>query len=102
MIEEITQASVEQSVGIDQVTRAILEVDDVTQQNSALVEEGSAAASSLEEQVANLAIYVAAFDTGEQRLSSQNSGSESNLGEKNAYVTTASHNHDDDNDWSEF
>ena len=102
LIEEITQASVEQSVGIDQVTRAILEVDDVTQQNSALVEEGSAAASSLEEQVANLAIYVAAFDTGEQRLSSQNSGSESNLGEKNAYVTTASHNHDDDNDWSEF
>ncbi|MGF1778990.1 methyl-accepting chemotaxis protein [Vibrio nomapromontoriensis] len=102
LIEEITQASVEQSVGIDQVTRAILEVDDVTQQNSALVEEGSAAASSLEEQVANLAIYVAAFDTGEKQISLQNGANELHLGNQHSYVTSGAHNHDDDNDWSEF
>ncbi|MCW8347140.1 methyl-accepting chemotaxis protein [Vibrio sp. ZSDZ65] len=102
LIEEITQASVEQSVGIDQVTRSILEVDDVTQQNSALVEEGSAAASSLEEQVANLAVYVAAFDTGEQQLPPQHVASESHFGERSMHVALGSHNHADDSDWSEF
>ncbi|MGF1778993.1 methyl-accepting chemotaxis protein [Vibrio nomapromontoriensis] len=102
LIEEITQASVEQSVGIDQVTRAILDVDDVTQQNSALVEEGSAAASSLEDQVANLAIYIATFDTGEQQLSTHNGANLSHLSEKNTYATISGHNHHNDNDWSEF
>ncbi|MCK5820044.1 MAG: PAS domain-containing protein [Psychromonas sp.] len=68
LIDEITTASVEQSVGIDQVSSAIHQMDDVTQQNATLVEEASAAASSLQEQVANLAISVAAFETGDNNF----------------------------------
>ncbi|MGR5285490.1 methyl-accepting chemotaxis protein [Vibrio maritimus] len=102
LIEEITQASVEQSTGIDQVTQAILEVDDVTQQNSALVEEGSAAASSLEEQVANLALYVSVFDTGDQNVSDigevQLPTQESHLRPVSPRLLSNS----DNEDWAEF
>jgi methyl-accepting chemotaxis protein I, serine sensor receptor len=51
---EISAASVEQSSGIEQVNRAVTQMDTVTQQNAALVEEAAAAAASLEEQTRNL------------------------------------------------
>ncbi|WP_442857347.1 methyl-accepting chemotaxis protein [Bordetella genomosp. 9] len=47
---EISAASEEQSSGIDQVNRAVSQMDEVTQQNAALVEEAAAAAGSLQEQ----------------------------------------------------
>ena len=58
---EITAASVEQSQGIDQVNSAVTSMDEVTQQNAALVEEATAAAESLVEQAANLIDTVSAF-----------------------------------------
>ena len=58
---EIAAASVEQSSGIEQVNQAIVQMDEVTQQNAALVEEAAAAAESLEEQAANLALSVSHF-----------------------------------------
>jgi methyl-accepting chemotaxis protein-1 (serine sensor receptor) len=58
---EIAAASEEQSGGIDQVARAVTQMDEVTQQNAALVEEAAAAASSLEEQAARLRHAVAVF-----------------------------------------
>ena len=58
---EISAASEEQSTGIDQVNRAVNQMDEVTQQNAALVEEAAAAAGSLEEQAKNLAGAVSAF-----------------------------------------
>jgi methyl-accepting chemotaxis protein-1 (serine sensor receptor) len=58
---EIAAASGEQSSGIDQVARAVTQMDEVTQQNAALVEEAAAAASSLEEQAARLRSVVAVF-----------------------------------------
>ncbi|WP_409307264.1 methyl-accepting chemotaxis protein [Pectobacterium sp. B1J-3] len=58
---EIASASDEQSKGIDQVGQAITEMDLVTQQNSALVEESASAATALEEQVRILNEAVAAF-----------------------------------------
>ncbi|MGF6411316.1 methyl-accepting chemotaxis protein [Paraburkholderia sp. MM5482-R1] len=58
---EIAAASEEQSGGIDQVARAVTQMDEVTQQNAALVEEAAAAASSLEEQAARLRTAVAVF-----------------------------------------
>jgi methyl-accepting chemotaxis protein len=61
IMSEITAASVEQSAGIDQVNQAITQMDEVTQQNAALVEEAAAAAESLEEQAATLAETVAQF-----------------------------------------
>ncbi|MEO3988786.1 methyl-accepting chemotaxis protein [Pseudocitrobacter cyperus] len=58
---EIAAASDEQSRGITQVSQAITEMDNVTQQNASLVEEASAAAASLEEQAARLTEAVGVF-----------------------------------------
>jgi len=58
---EITAASTEQSAGIEQVNQAIAQMDEVTQQNAALVEEAAAAASSLQDQAGSLAQVVGVF-----------------------------------------
>ena len=58
---EISAASDEQSSGIDQVNRAVSQMDEVTQQNAALVEEAAAAAGSLQDQAHRLAEAVAVF-----------------------------------------
>jgi methyl-accepting chemotaxis protein-2 (aspartate sensor receptor) len=58
---EISAASDEQSSGIDQVNRAVSQMDEVTQQNAALVEEAAAAAGSLQDQAERLAQAVAVF-----------------------------------------
>lgn len=58
---EISSASHEQSEGIEQVNRAVTEMDGVTQQNAALVEQAAAAAGSLQEQASRLAEAVAVF-----------------------------------------
>jgi methyl-accepting chemotaxis protein-1 (serine sensor receptor) len=58
---EIAAASEEQSSGIEQVARAVTQMDEVTQQNAALVEEAAAAAQSLEDQAAKLRQAVAVF-----------------------------------------
>ncbi|EHK67375.1 methyl-accepting chemotaxis protein II, partial [Achromobacter arsenitoxydans SY8] len=58
---EISAASEEQSSGIDQVNRAVSQMDEVTQQNAALVEEAAAAAGSLQEQAQRLTEAVAVF-----------------------------------------
>jgi methyl-accepting chemotaxis protein len=61
IMAEISAASNEQSAGIEQVHQAISQMDQVTQQNAALVEEAAAAAGSMQEQAANLAGVVGAF-----------------------------------------
>ena len=58
---EITAASQEQTTGIEQINQAITQMDQVTQQNAALVEEAAAAAQSLQEQAAGPAVAVSAF-----------------------------------------
>ncbi len=58
---EITAASLEQSQGIEQINQTVTSMDEVTQQNAALVEEASAAARSLEEQAGGLAESVGSF-----------------------------------------
>ncbi|MGC7405499.1 methyl-accepting chemotaxis protein [Pandoraea pneumonica] len=58
---EISAASAEQSGGIEQVNRAVTQMDEVTQQNAALVEEAAAAAGSLEEQANRLKSVVSVF-----------------------------------------
>jgi methyl-accepting chemotaxis protein len=58
---EITSASIEQEAGIEQINQAITEMDTVTQQNAALVEEAAAAAASLQDQAADLAQVVSVF-----------------------------------------
>ncbi|MTW14178.1 HAMP domain-containing protein [Pseudoduganella eburnea] len=65
---EITSASREQSVGIDEVNQAIGQMDQVTQQNAALVEEAAAAAASMQEQAAQLAQVAASFRLGTEAV----------------------------------
>lgn len=66
LIHEITQASVEQSAGIAQVNQTVTHMDEVTQQNAALVEEAAAAAESLQEQAETMMQAVSVFKTSQQ------------------------------------
>jgi methyl-accepting chemotaxis protein len=61
ILDEISHASNEQSAGIEQVNRAVVEMDQVTQQNAALVEEAAAAAHSLKDQVDVLREAIGSF-----------------------------------------
>ncbi|WGG50591.1 methyl-accepting chemotaxis protein [Rugamonas sp. DEMB1] len=67
IIGEITTASSEQTVGIEQVNHAIAQMDQVTQQNAALVEEAAAAAAQLQEQSFALAEVVSVFQLSGNR-----------------------------------
>ena len=66
---EITAASFEQTAGIDQINVAITQMDQVTQQNAALVEEASAASEAMQEQAAKLAQVVSVFKLDSSRVS---------------------------------
>ncbi|WCM20285.1 methyl-accepting chemotaxis protein [Paraburkholderia bryophila] len=71
IMSEIASAALEQSTGIDQVNLAVAQMDEVTQQNAALVEQAAAAASSLEDQARRLTSAVAVFQTGSGSASSR-------------------------------
>jgi methyl-accepting chemotaxis protein len=64
IMADISAASQEQSSGIEQVNQAVVQMDETTQQNAALVEEASAAARSMEEQANLLTEAVSVFRTG--------------------------------------
>lgn len=61
IVGEIAAASSEQSIGIDQVNRAVMSMDDVTQQNAALVEEAAAASRAMQDQAETLATQIGFF-----------------------------------------
>ena len=61
IMREITAAGDEQSAGIEQINRAVTEMDTVTQQNAALVEEAASAADALKQQAAHLDSLVGVF-----------------------------------------
>jgi methyl-accepting chemotaxis protein len=66
IIGEITAAAAEQSRGIGEVNTSVLELDQMTQQNAALVEQSAAAAESLREQAERLAQVVGTFKLSNQ------------------------------------
>lgn len=68
MIGEISAAASEQSDGIGEVNTAVAQLDQMTQQNAALVEESAAAAESLREQAQRLAHVVSTFKLGNTAL----------------------------------
>ncbi len=67
IMTEIASASREQSAGITQVNSAVLQMDQVTQQNAALVEEAAAAASSLQDQTGNVVDALSVFKLERRR-----------------------------------
>ena len=66
IVGEISAASHEQSLGVAQVGEAVTQMDQVTQQNAALVEEMAAAASSLQNQAEDLVHVVSVFRLGDE------------------------------------
>jgi uncharacterized phage infection (PIP) family protein YhgE len=108
IVTDISEASREQSAGIEQVSLAVSQMDEVTQQNAALVEEAAAAAESLEEQANHLAESVSIFKVAERggrpqrlaapvhepiRAQSQNSGQKPKQAQLPASL---------DDEWHEF
>ena len=69
IMSEIMLASQEQSSGIEQINNAVTQMDDVTQQNAALVEEAAAAAQAMQDQVHSLNQLVSVFrlDSGDAK-----------------------------------
>jgi|SRR5471032_189960 len=61
---EISTANLEQTSGIEQISQAVTQMDDVTQQNATMVEEAAAAATALQDQASNLARMVSFFEIG--------------------------------------
>ena len=65
LVSDIATASVEQSSGVEQINKALTQMDEVTQQNSALVEENAATAKTLENQAKNMDERLAFFRIAE-------------------------------------
>ncbi|MEI7374786.1 methyl-accepting chemotaxis protein [Dickeya chrysanthemi] len=84
IINEISQASHEQSDGISQINIAVGQIDTTTQQNAALVEESASAALSLQSQAAQLAEAVSAF-----RLTPQGNSSATSPARQSAVLSPA-------------
>jgi len=124
IISEIAAASTEQSAGIEQVNEAIMKMDDVTQQNTALVEEAAAAAESMMEQADELMNAVSVFQLEGQTSSKHSASQVERRVIPNAMRSNANHtapriaptkpaaqkpartvtvkSGTDDNDWEEF
>jgi len=66
IIGEISAATAEQSLGMVSVNQAVTQLDGMTQQNAALVEESAAAAESLRDQAGQLALVLQAFQLAER------------------------------------
>jgi methyl-accepting chemotaxis protein len=67
LIGEISSSTIEQSNGIGQVNQAVTQLDQMTQQNAALVEQSTAASQSLRDQAAKLSQAIAVFKLDEQQ-----------------------------------
>jgi methyl-accepting chemotaxis protein len=65
IIAEIAAASNEQSTGIDQINKAVSQMDEMTQQNASLVEEAAAASESMDEQAKGLTSLIGFFNVGD-------------------------------------
>lgn len=65
IVSEIASASHEQSIGIEQVNKAIMQLEQVTQQNAALVEEAAASSEAMSDQAQNMNSLIGFFDTGD-------------------------------------
>jgi methyl-accepting chemotaxis protein len=71
LISEIAASSQEQAIGLSQVNTAVNQMDQVTQQNAAMVEQATAAASSLKTEASHLAELVGRFETGGRSRTAQ-------------------------------
>jgi methyl-accepting chemotaxis protein len=71
IVAEIAAASREQSSGIEQVNKAVMQMDQSTQQNAALVEQAAAASSAIVEQAQALNQMISGYRVGERAVHSE-------------------------------
>jgi PAS domain S-box-containing protein len=69
IVAEIAAASREQASGIDQVNKAVTQMDSMTQQNASLVEQAAAASQSVAQQARNLTALMAAYQVSDEPVS---------------------------------
>ena len=81
VVSAIADASLEQSSGIAEINRALNQMDQVTQQNSALVEENAATARTLEEQAAQMDVRIGALHSSTADSGAAEAGQEESSGE---------------------
>jgi methyl-accepting chemotaxis protein len=74
IVAEIASASREQSIGIEQVNRAVIQMDETTQQNAALVEQAAASSEAIVEQVHELNALIARYQAASSRASGSSHG----------------------------
>ncbi|MBS0410425.1 MAG: chemotaxis protein, partial [Proteobacteria bacterium] len=70
LVVEIAASTQEQAVGLNQVNTAVNQMDQVTQQNAAMVEQSTAASHALAQEAMTLAKLIAAFEVGDGRVAS--------------------------------
>ncbi|MXS82407.1 PAS domain-containing methyl-accepting chemotaxis protein [Nitrosomonas oligotropha] len=118
IMSDITSASKEQNTGIEQVTQAVSQMDEVTQQNAALVEQAAAAAASLEQQAYELVGAISIFHLSQssskrpatvtQLAGKNNAEQDGSAGHATAHSTRSKSSRnkiavgDHNNQWSEF
>ena len=115
IISEIAASSREQASGVEEINAAVTAMDEMTQQNAALVEESSAAARTLEEQAEGLSEMIGFFKTNNTgRISSAKPKEVKKLSQATAPKPQAKQKRvtalkpttpvaiEDDDDWSEF
>ena len=112
IIAEIAAAGQEQSSGIEQVNKAVMQMDEMTQQNAALVEEAASASESMEEQARNLLKLIGFFKVGNDVVSHspqpavQHAAAPASAPQPAARSNPApaapSSSADDDGEWAEF
>jgi acetylornithine/succinyldiaminopimelate/putrescine aminotransferase len=109
IISEIAAASREQTAGINQINKVVLQMDQMTQQNSALVEEATATSETLKEQAQSLKEQVAFFKTGTEANSAVNfqtrtrtSKSPNPKNRNNSVSKNSQHILEDDEEWKDF
>ena len=89
IVAEIAAASREQSSGIEQVNKAVMQMDQTTQQNAALVEEASAASQAIVEQAQSLNGMIARYNVGGESAAGK-AGCESRAGQCGASLASPS------------
>lgn len=107
LVSEIASANQEQATGIAEINRAIAEMDEMTQQNSALVEETAASARTLEEQSEVMQDRVSFFSTGDTQVvapvrAARSAAGTSAKAPKKRKKSEAAGSSVEDDDWAEF
>ena len=108
LMQEIAQSAENQASNLQQVNTAVGEMDRMTQQNAAMVEESTAAARSLADEAAELTRLVAHFRTGAEAAQAQPAAIRMPLFRKSAAPMPATHGNlalkstGSDEDWTEF